>query len=60
MVNLYNVWANGQNSKTTVRAETEKQALDRFCEHNGFIDYCDYLLINKSDLNIQFIKSLGF
>ena len=42
MTNLFNVWADGQHSKTTIMAESMPQALDIFCARHGFIDHADY------------------
>lgn len=42
MKSLFNVWADGQHSKTTIMAESMPQALDIFCARHGFIDHADY------------------
>ena len=56
MTNLFNVWADGQNSKTTIIAESMPQALDIFCARHGFIDHADYCQkkgLTESNINIQ-------
>jgi hypothetical protein len=53
---LFNVWANGQHSKTTVIADDMNEALDRFCARHGFIDHADYCQekeLTDSDINIE-------
>ena len=53
---LFNVWANGQHSKTTIIADSIDDALDIFCSRHGFanhIDYCQEKGLEESDLNIQ-------
>ncbi len=41
-MSLFNVWADGHRSKTTVIADTSSEALDCFCARHGFDDYADY------------------
>lgn len=56
MTNLFNVWADGQNSKTTIIAESMPKALDIFCARHGFIDHADYCQekgLTESNINIQ-------
>ena len=56
MTNLFNVWADGQNSKTTIMAESMPQALDIFCARHGFVDHADYCQekgLTESNINIQ-------
>lgn len=51
----FNIWSEGQHSVTTVIANDMNQALDIYCNHNGFIDHADYCqerAIEESDLNI--------
>jgi len=53
---LFNVWADGQHSKTTIIADSLPEALDLFCAHHGFIDHADYCQakgLEESNLNIQ-------
>jgi hypothetical protein len=53
---LFNVWADGQHSKTTVMAADMNEALDIFCARNGFVDHADYCKekqISDSDINIE-------
>ena len=42
MTNLFNVWVDGQRSKTTIIADSMPKALDIFCARHGFIDHADY------------------
>ena len=56
MTNLFNVWADGQNSKTTIIADSMPKALDIFCARHGFIDHADYCQekgLTESNINIQ-------
>lgn len=60
---LYNIWANGQHSKTTLQARTTEDALDLFCIHHGYASYLDYLwwcvrdgLVSPSPLNIETVQ----
>jgi hypothetical protein len=56
---LFNIWADGQHSKTTIIADDMGQALDRFCALHGFVDHIDYCQIKRiteSDLNIQAVE----
>lgn len=60
MNNLFNIWHDGQHSKTTIIANNMNQALDIFCAQNGFIDHADYCQeknISESDLNIEEITA---
>ena len=53
---LFNVWADGQHSKTTIIADSMNEALDIFCARHGFIDHADYCQekgLEESNLNIQ-------
>ena len=53
---LFNVWINGQHSKTTVLADDMNDALDRFCALHGFIDhrhYCQEKEFEGSNINIE-------
>lgn len=53
---LFNVWADGQHSKTTIIADSIDEALDIFCARHGFVDhadYCQYKGLEESDLNIE-------
>ena len=53
---LFNVWADGQHSKTTIIADSIDDALDIFCSRHGFIDHADYCQekgLEESNLNIQ-------
>jgi hypothetical protein len=55
MKNLFNVWRDGQHSKTTVIAENASEALDKFCRRHGFIDHADYCqekALEESDINV--------
>jgi len=59
MSNLFNIWHDGQHSKTTIIAADMNQALDIFCSRHGFIDHSDYCQeknLSESDLNIQEVK----
>lgn len=56
MESLFNVWADGQHSKTTIMANSMPQALDIFCARHGFIDHADYCQekgLTESNINIQ-------
>ena len=56
MESLFNVWADGQHSKTTIIANSMPEALDIFCIRHGFIDHADYCQekqLEKSNINIQ-------
>lgn len=60
MNNLFNVWHDGQHSKTTIIATDMNQALDIFCARHGFIDHADYCQeknISESDLNIEEVEA---
>jgi hypothetical protein len=53
---LFNVWADGQNSKTTIIADSIDEALDIFCARHGFVDHADYCQekgLEESNLNIE-------
>jgi len=53
---LFNVWADGQHSKTTIIADSLPEALDLFCAHHGFIDHADYCQakgLEESNLNLE-------
>ena len=56
---LFNIWADGQHSKTTIIAHDMNEALDRFCVLHGFVDhadYCQFKQITESNLNIQAVQ----
>jgi hypothetical protein len=56
---LFNIWADGQHSKTTVIADDMNEALDYFCVRHGFVDHADYCRsqnITESNLNIQAVE----
>jgi hypothetical protein len=56
MNNLFNVWRDGQHSKTTILAHNMDDALDKFCQRHGFIDHADYCQekgLADSDINIE-------
>ena len=58
---LFNIWEDGDYSKTTVIADDMNEALDRFCVRHGFVDhadYCQFKQITESNLNIQAVDSL--
>jgi hypothetical protein len=53
---LFNVWADGQHSKTTIIADSIDEALDIFCARHGFVDHADYCQekgLEESNLNIE-------
>jgi len=53
---LFNVWADGQHSKTTIIADSIDEALDIFCARHGFVDHADYCQekgLQESNLNIE-------
>jgi hypothetical protein len=53
---LFNVWVDGQNSKTTIIADSIDEALDIFCARHGFVDHADYCQekgLEESNLNIE-------
>ena len=55
---LFNIWADGQHSKTTIIADDMNEALDIFCALHGFVDhadYCQFKKIAESNLNIQVV-----
>ena len=56
MESLFNVWADGQHSKTTIMADSMPEALDIFCARHGFVDhvyYCQVKELTESNINIQ-------
>jgi hypothetical protein len=56
MESLFNVWADGQHSKTTILANSMPDALDIFCARHGFIDhvyYCQEKQLTESNINIE-------
>jgi len=56
---LFNIWADGQHSKTTIIADDMNEALDRFCARAGFVDHADYcriVRITESNLNIEAVE----
>ena len=63
MANFYEVWRDGQQSKTIVVATNIIEALDTFCQHEGFIDHIDYCQeknIFESDLNVVFVSKYEY
>ena len=55
---LFNIWADGQHSKTTIIADNMNEALDIFCARHGFVDHADYCRMKKiteSNLNIEVV-----
>ena len=56
MESLFNVWADGQHSKTTILTNSMPEALDIFCVRHGFIDhvyYCQEKQLTESNINIE-------
>lgn len=59
MEHLFNVWHDAQHGKTTIMADNMNEALDIFCNHQGFIDHADYCeekQLKESDLNIELVR----
>ena len=57
---LFNIWEDGDYSKTTIIADNMNEALDRFCVLHGFVDHADYCRMKKiteSNLNIEVVES---
>lgn len=52
-MNLFNVWADGENLKTMVIADNMNEAIDKFCARRGFVDYADFVQETSTDLNIE-------
>ena len=56
---LFNVWVDGEHSKTTVIADGMNEALDIFCQRKGLNDHADYCAwhdLEESNINIEEVK----
>jgi hypothetical protein len=56
---LFNIWVDGQHSKTTIFAHNMNEALDIFCAKHGFVDHVDYCQaknLNESNINIEIVR----
>ena len=63
MLDFYEVWRDGQQSKTIVLATNIIDALDTFCQYDGFIDHSDYCHgknIFESDLNVTWVSKFEY
>lgn len=46
---LFKIWAGSSSRKVAIRAFDEDEALDIFCEMNGWNDYAEFCTANGSD-----------